>query len=100
MHPQTLRMYERRGLIEPKRTTGNSRRYSQQDVERLEETEEMKAWMALGARDKSALLTYPQLLRVVDHNWKNDFGQVVRDKTLVNQARAVAHLRNTLCHMS
>lgn len=35
MHPQTLRMYERRGLIEPKRTSGNSRRYSEKDVERL-----------------------------------------------------------------
>lgn len=33
VHPQTLRMYERRGLISPKRTSGNSRRYSQSDVE-------------------------------------------------------------------
>lgn len=41
MHPQTLRMYERRGLIEPKRTTGNSRRYSQQDVERLKRIQEL-----------------------------------------------------------
>ncbi|MGQ0679694.1 MAG: heat shock protein transcriptional repressor HspR [Actinomycetota bacterium] len=35
MHPQTLRMYERRGLIEPKRTSGNSRRYSDKDLEKL-----------------------------------------------------------------
>lgn len=35
MHPQTLRGYERRGLIEPERTEGNTRRYSQRDVERL-----------------------------------------------------------------
>lgn len=41
MHPQTLRMYERRGLIEPKRTSGNSRRYSQQDVERLKRIQEL-----------------------------------------------------------
>lgn len=41
MHPQTLRMYERRGLIEPKRTSGNSRRYSQQDVERLQRIQEL-----------------------------------------------------------
>lgn len=33
VHPQTLRMYERKGLISPKRTRGNSRRYSQSDVE-------------------------------------------------------------------
>jgi MerR family transcriptional regulator/heat shock protein HspR len=35
MHPQTLRMYEARGLIEPQRSAKNTRLYSQQDVERL-----------------------------------------------------------------
>lgn len=35
MHPQTLRQYERRGLISPGRTTGGNRRYSEADVERL-----------------------------------------------------------------
>jgi MerR family transcriptional regulator/heat shock protein HspR len=35
MHPQTLRIYERRGLIEPYRTPGGTRRYSQDDIERL-----------------------------------------------------------------
>ncbi|MGI8426764.1 MAG: heat shock protein transcriptional repressor HspR [Actinomycetota bacterium] len=35
VHPQTLRMYERKGLLEPKRTEGNSRRYSERDVARL-----------------------------------------------------------------
>ena len=35
MHPQTLRKYEREGLIAPSRTTGNLRLYSDQDIERL-----------------------------------------------------------------
>jgi MerR family transcriptional regulator, heat shock protein HspR len=35
MHPQTLRMYEARGLIEPQRSPKNTRLYSQRDVERL-----------------------------------------------------------------
>lgn len=35
VHPQTLRIYERRGLIEPYRTPGGTRRYSQADLERL-----------------------------------------------------------------
>lgn len=35
MHPQTLRIYERKGLIEPYRTPGGTRRYSQDDIERL-----------------------------------------------------------------
>jgi MerR family transcriptional regulator, heat shock protein HspR len=35
MHPQTLRIYERKGLLEPSRTGGGSRRYSQRDIARL-----------------------------------------------------------------
>ena len=36
MHPQTLRIYERKGLIEPYRTPGGTRRYSQADIDRLD----------------------------------------------------------------
>jgi MerR family transcriptional regulator/heat shock protein HspR len=35
LHPQTLRMYEQKGLVRPKRTAGNTRLYSDADVERL-----------------------------------------------------------------
>ena len=41
MHPQTLRMYETRGLIEPKRSPKGTRLYSQADVERLRRIQEM-----------------------------------------------------------
>jgi len=36
MHPQTLRIYEQRGLVRPKRTAGNTRLYSDEDVARLQ----------------------------------------------------------------
>lgn len=36
MHPQTLRIYENKGLIRPKRTAGNTRLYSEADIERLQ----------------------------------------------------------------
>lgn len=36
IHPQTLRLYEREGFIKPKRSGGNTRLYSEEDVERLE----------------------------------------------------------------
>lgn len=36
LHPQTLRIYEAKGLVSPQRTSGNTRMYSQADVERLE----------------------------------------------------------------
>ena len=41
MHPQTLRMYEARGLIRPKRSPKNTRLYSQADVERLRRIQQM-----------------------------------------------------------
>lgn len=43
MHPQTLRMYEARGLIRPKRSPKNTRLYSQRDVERLQRIQQLTA---------------------------------------------------------
>ncbi len=41
VHPQTLRIYERKGLVRPKRTVKGSRRYSSRDIERLREIQEL-----------------------------------------------------------
>ncbi len=47
MHPQTLRMYEARGLIEPKRSPKGTRLYSHEDVERLRRIQEMTAELGM-----------------------------------------------------
>lgn len=47
MHPQTLRMYEQRGLIEPKRSPKGTRLYSHADVERLKRIQQMTADMGM-----------------------------------------------------
>ena len=47
MHPQTLRTYEARGLIAPKRSPRGTRLYSQEDVERLRRIQEMTAELGL-----------------------------------------------------
>lgn len=41
VHPQTLRIYERKGLIEPARTVGRSRRYSERDIALLRRIQEL-----------------------------------------------------------
>ncbi len=41
MHPQTLRQYDRLGLVEPSRAPGKARRYSQHDVEKLQEIQQL-----------------------------------------------------------
>jgi MerR family transcriptional regulator, heat shock protein HspR len=47
LHPQTLRMYESRGLIEPKRSSKGTRLYSQDDVDKLRRIQEMTADLGL-----------------------------------------------------
>jgi MerR family transcriptional regulator/heat shock protein HspR len=43
MHPQTLRQYDRMGLVSPKRTAGKSRRYSMRDVAQLREIQQLSS---------------------------------------------------------
>jgi MerR family transcriptional regulator/heat shock protein HspR len=43
MHPQTLRIYERKGLLEPARTQGGSRRYSDEDIAQLQRIQDLTA---------------------------------------------------------
>ncbi len=57
MHPQTLRMYESRGLIEPKRSPKGTRLYSQDDVERLRRIQEMTAELGLNLAGVERVLT-------------------------------------------
>jgi MerR family transcriptional regulator, heat shock protein HspR len=47
MHPQTLRIYESKGLIRPKRTAGNTRLYSEADLERLRVIQELTSDLGL-----------------------------------------------------
>ena len=57
MHPQTLRMYESRGLIEPKRSPKGTRLYSQDDVEKLRRIQEMTADLGLNLAGVERVLT-------------------------------------------
>jgi hypothetical protein len=74
----------------------------QVEVEKHEQTEEQKQWMALSSRSKLALTTLPQLIRIIEEpaNWNEIFRAVVRDKLLLQEARSISHIRNTICHMS
>jgi len=57
MHPQTLRMYEARGLISPKRSPKNTRLYSFDDVERLRRIQQMTADEGLNLAGVETVLT-------------------------------------------
>src|SRR5258705_10900189 len=64
MHPQTLRMYEARGLIEPKRSPKGTRLYSQRDVDMLRRIQEMTSDLGLNLAGVDPVLEHePQLHR-------------------------------------
>jgi MerR family transcriptional regulator/heat shock protein HspR len=60
MHPQTLRLYEARGLIEPERSPKGTRLYSQEDVERLKRIQEMTAELGLNLAGVERVLRLEQ----------------------------------------
>jgi MerR family transcriptional regulator/heat shock protein HspR len=62
MHPQTLRMYEARGLIEPKRSPKGTRLYSHKDVERLRRIQAMTAELGMNLAGVERVLELEQQL--------------------------------------
>ena len=63
MHPQTLRMYEARGLITPKRSPKNTRLYSYEDVERLRRIQRMTAEEGLNLAGVETVLSLERELK-------------------------------------
>ena len=65
MHPQTLRIYESKGLIRPKRTGGNTRLYSEADIERLRLIQQLTTELGLNlAGVEQVLRLQDELLRM------------------------------------
>ncbi len=63
MHPQTLRMYEQKGLVQPKRTAGNTRLYSEADLERLRLIQKLTTQLGLNLAGVEAVLDLEEQLR-------------------------------------
>jgi len=60
MHPQTLRIYETRGLITPKRSAKNTRLYSREDVDRLQRIQELTSQMGVNLAGVQRVLALEQ----------------------------------------
>jgi MerR family transcriptional regulator/heat shock protein HspR len=63
MHPQTLRIYEAKGLVRPKRTAGNTRLYSERDVERLRVIQKLTTELGLNLSGVELVLKLEDQLR-------------------------------------
>jgi MerR family transcriptional regulator/heat shock protein HspR len=65
MHPQTLRMYERRGLIRPRRSSKSTRLYSMEDVEKLRRIQQLVADCGLNLAGVERVLEMEEQLAVL-----------------------------------
>jgi MerR family transcriptional regulator, heat shock protein HspR len=63
MHPQTLRQYEEKGLVRPKRTAGNTRLYSEADLERLRLIQRLTTELGLNLAGVEAVLGLEEQLQ-------------------------------------
>ena len=90
MHPQTLRMYEARGLIEPQRSPKGTRLYSQADVERLRRIQEMTAELGLNLAGVERVLELEQRLERMTRKAELLAEQVVEARAEANAQHARA----------
>ena len=63
MHPQTLRMYEQKGLVRPRRTAGNTRLYSEADLARLRLIQKLTTQLGLNLAGVEAVLDLEEQLQ-------------------------------------
>ena len=63
MHPQTLRIYEQKGLVRPKRTAGNTRLYSERDLDRLRLIQRLTSELGLNLAGVEHVLRLEDQLR-------------------------------------
>lgn len=90
MHPQTLRIYERKGLIDPFRTPGGTRRYSQDDIERLQLIQDLtsQGLNLEGVRRVMALQEENRQLKLRVNRLRQQISEIEEQaQILINEAR-------------
>lgn len=97
VHPQTLRMYERKGLLDPSRTAGKSRRYSDEDLAVLQRIQELTrdGLNLAGVKRVLALEAEVSRLRAELHAAQEQVGQAV-EQTRREYRRDLVPLRQAL----
>ena len=76
VHPQTLRIYERKGLVAPKRTSGNTRRYSDRDIALLRQIQDLTQEGGINLAGVKMIIELQERLREREHDAGSD-GKIV-----------------------
>src|SRR2546428_13595956 len=78
IHPQTLRLYEREGLLKPSRSEGNTRLYTQEDLERLEVILNLTGGLGVNLAGVQVILNMRRPLEEMHHELQEFFEHVRR----------------------
>src|SRR5579859_3713894 len=81
IHPQTLRLYEREGLLQPSRTVGNTRLYTDEDLERLEFILNLARELGVNIAGIAIILQMRERIEEMNHQMQ-DFVNYVRSEML------------------
>ena len=76
MHPQTLRLYERKGLIEPSRSAGKTRLYSQRNIEQLREIRRLTQELGVNLAGVEEIIRLRQKLDVLQQRIEDRIGSL------------------------
>lgn len=76
MHPQTLRLYERKGLVEPSRSAGKTRLYSQRNIEQLREIRRLTQELGVNLAGVEEIIKLREKLDQLQANMENRIGQL------------------------
>ncbi|MEA2515653.1 MAG: MerR family transcriptional regulator, heat shock protein HspR [Thermomicrobiales bacterium] len=96
MHPQTLRKYEKEGLIEPSRTSGNLRLYSDRDIERLRQVKYLVEGRGLNLAGVQLVLELTRRLREIRQQTEDLHQGAVRNSPQLRGGDSFAMLRDEL----
>lgn len=95
IHPQTLRLYEREGLLKPSRTEGNTRLYTDEDLERLEVILALTRDMGVNLAGVDIILNMREKMLEMQHQTQ-EFVESVRREWLQRSAENDERIRNAL----
>ncbi|HEY6012095.1 MAG TPA: helix-turn-helix transcriptional regulator [Nitrospirota bacterium] len=76
IHPQTLRIYEREGFIKPKRSGGNTRLYSEEDVEKLEMILRLTRELGVNLAGVEVILSMREKMEQMQHEMEETIRQL------------------------
>ncbi|HEY3835803.1 MAG TPA: helix-turn-helix transcriptional regulator [Bryobacteraceae bacterium] len=96
LHPQTLRLYEREGLLKPSRSDGNTRLYTDEDLERLEVILHLTRDLGVNLAGVEIILNMREKMAEMQQQIQDFFGSLNRELANRPRTRATAEEKNSL----